>query len=357
VEDLALLEGLLSHYSPTGSEGAAVTFLVEWMREHGFDAFVDGAGNAVGSLGNGANEIMLLGHIDTVPGEIAVRREGDILWGRGSVDAKGPLACFTIAASRLQLNDTWKVTVIGAVAEEGDSDGCRYLLERFSPNFVVIGEPSGCDQITLGYKGIAWLRYQLRKPMTHTASRHSSACETAVEFWNRLLNMTREYNNNFNRRFDQITPSLRHMDSSAGEFEENARLDIGLRLPPDLSVEQAFDLCAELAEEGELQLVGGMPAYRSDKNSPLVRALLAAIRKSGSQPSFVLKTGTSDMNLAGPAWNCPIVAYGPGDSDLDHTPDEHIHISEYLTSIQVLTDALQNVVQTVNIEKASAGTK
>ena len=40
---------------------------------------------------------MLLGHIDTVPGRVPVRREGGRLYGRGAVDAKGPLACFVAA--------------------------------------------------------------------------------------------------------------------------------------------------------------------------------------------------------------------------------------------------------------------
>ena len=59
---------------------------------------VDRTGNAVGVLGDGPREMVLLGHIDTVPGEIAVHRDGDALYGRGAVDAKGPLACFTAAA-------------------------------------------------------------------------------------------------------------------------------------------------------------------------------------------------------------------------------------------------------------------
>ena len=46
------------------------------------------------------------------------------------------------------------------------------------------------------------------------------------------------------------------------------------------------------------------------------------------------------MNLVAPVWATPILAYGPGDSTLDHTPDEHIFIAEYLRAIDVLTDVL-----------------
>jgi LysW-gamma-L-lysine carboxypeptidase len=47
------------------------------------------------------------------------------------------------------------------------------------------------------------------------------------------------------------------------------------------------------------------------------------------------------MNVVGPVWDCPIVAYGPGDSRLDHTAEEHIRIDEYRRSISVLARALE----------------
>ncbi len=58
------------------------------------------------------------------------------------------------------------------------------------------------------------------------------------------------------------------------------------------------------------------------------------------KPHFKHKTGTSDMNVLGPAWNCPIAAYGPGDSRLDHTPDEHIELREFSRAIDVLAEVL-----------------
>lgn len=67
------LIGLVSQYSPSGSERRAVEWLVERMKSLGYDdAFIDEAGNAVGVMGSGEKQVVLLGHIDTVVGEIKV---------------------------------------------------------------------------------------------------------------------------------------------------------------------------------------------------------------------------------------------------------------------------------------------
>jgi len=49
------------------------------------------------------------------------------------------------------------------------------------------------------------------------------------------------------------------------------------------------------------------------------------------------------MNVVGPAWGQNIVAYGPGDSHLDHTPQEHIHIAEYTQAIDILELVLREL--------------
>jgi LysW-gamma-L-lysine carboxypeptidase len=95
-----------------------------------------------------------------------------------------------------------------------------------------------------------------------------------------------------------------------------------------------------LAGDADVQFAGDEPAYRAPKNTALVRAFLASLRAHGASPAFRLKTGTSDMNIVGPVWNCPILAYGPGDSGLDHTPHEHVSLVEFGRAIAVLQDAL-----------------
>jgi len=46
------------------------------------------------------------------------------------------------------------------------------------------------------------------------------------------------------------------------------------------------------------------------------------------------------MNVLAPHWPVPMVAYGPGDSALDHTPFEHVLIPEFEKGVAVLKEAL-----------------
>ena len=126
MSDALTLVGLVEHYSPSGSERVAVEWLIERMRALGFaQVFVDGAGNALGKMGEGPRQVILLGHIDTVPGEIPLRVEAGTLYGRGCVDAKGALACFVDAVAEVGAVEGWQFVVIGAVEEEGNSEGAR----------------------------------------------------------------------------------------------------------------------------------------------------------------------------------------------------------------------------------------
>jgi len=345
MDEVSLLEGLLNCYSPSGHEAEAVGYLVEQMRALGYVAAADEAGNAVGAYGTGPETVLLLGHIDTVAGRIPVRREGDLLWGRGSVDAKGPLACFVAAAHRAREHmGGRRVVVVGAVGEEADSPGAQFVKTRYRPVATIIGEPSGWEKITLGYKGSVWYSYQCRRPLAHSAAHAENACEAAVHFWDRVTTWADGYNVDFSRVFEQVSPSLRSWGSDTDGLTDSATLQFNVRLPLGLSVQACDQALRGLLDRAELtQQSGGMPAYRSEKNSPLVRAFLAAIRQAGGAPSFVLKTGTADMNVVGPAWNVPILAYGPGDSALDHTPEERLSISEYQRAIAVLSEALKHL--------------
>ena len=119
------------------------------------------------------------------------------------------------------------------------------------------------------------------------------------------------------------------MNGESDGLRDTASLALSLRLPPGCDTRELRGRVRAAGGRGAVRFAGDEPAYRAAKNTPLVRAFLAAIRAQGGTPAFALKTGTSDMNIVGPVWRCPILAYGPGDSSLDHTPHEHTSLAEY----------------------------
>jgi [amino group carrier protein]-lysine/ornithine hydrolase len=345
--DTSTLTGLVERFSPSGSERAAAEWLAGRMASLGYEqSFVDEAGNAVGVMGAGSRQIVLLGHIDTVPGEIPVRVEEGSLYGRGAVDAKGPLACFVDAAARAGPRAGWQWVVIGAVDEEQDSRGARYVSPRYHPECAIIGEPNRWDRVCLGYKGSAGAEVTARLSQFHSAHAGESACEAAIGHWLKIKAYAEAFNTGRERMFDRLLVSLQGMQSGADGFEQWARIRIGARLPVDLPPEDWYAKLPELVPGAEVEPRGfAIPAWAGAKNSPLVRAMLASIRAAGGAPAFVYKTGTADVNIVAPQWGCPAVVYGPGDSSLDHTPDEHLELAEYLKAVEVLAAALGTLTQ------------
>lgn len=350
MSEFETLWNLVNIYSPSGQERPAVEYLVARMVKLGYTkAFIDEAGNAVGVIGNGSRQVMLLGHIDTVPGPIPVRIEGDVLYGRGAVDAKGSLACFTDAVAALGAREGWQFIVIGAVEEERDSDGARYIAPRYHPDYAIIGEPNRWERIALGYKGSAWAELIFRRAQAHTASGDENACEAAVNAWQAIRAWAETFNAGRKRAFDRLLVSLRGMASGDEDYQQWARLNINARLPLDLPPKAFYERLQSLLttfQEFNATLTPqgyALPAWECEKNSPLVRAFLGAIRASGGQPAFVYKTGTADLNVVAPVWNCPTLVYGPGDSTLDHTPDEHLSLTEYRKAVAVLQEALRRL--------------
>lgn len=341
-----LLESLVRIPSLSGGERWASEYLVGKMRAMGYAAQVDEAGSAVGMLGDpsaGAKEIVLLGHIDTVAGDVPVRREGDWLWGRGSVDAKGPLCALAVGAARAVLPAGVRVWVVGATEEEAvSSKGARHFAVGRRPDVCLIGEPSGWDGVTLGYKGRMLCRGRVTRDTAHTAMPVAGAAELAADFWTRVRGVCAERNVGSVGAFDTLQPSLQRFNTTTDGLHETAEVLIGFRLPPGISPLEVQEACRRAAPEGAvLEFEGHEVAHRSDRSSLAARALTTAIRAVGGRPVPKVKTGTCDMNILAPIWGCPIAAYGPGDSTLDHTAEERVSVGEYAKSIEVVRRAVE----------------
>ncbi len=343
--DLELVRGLVAIPSVSREERAAVTWLVARMAERGFQASIDEAGNAVGEIGDGPRHVVLFGHIDTVPGTFPVRVERGDLVGRGAVDAKGPLAAFVAAASTKVPGV--RVTVVGAVEEESPtSKGARHRATLPAPDWCVIGEPSGWDALTVAYKGRLGLRILLAREARHGAAPGPTCTEEALTLWSRILaaSDTRTKGETGFARLDCRLEGLQGGISDG--ITERAELRVGFRVPPGIATADLADEVKRVAvsHDGDAKVtvehVSSEEPARTPRTTPLARAFVGAIVDAGGSAAFKVKSGTSDMNILAPAWGCPMVAYGPGDSRYDHTPVERLSIEDYARGIAVLKGIL-----------------
>ena len=351
------LERALKLYTPSLREKSLADFLESVCDDLGFsDIHVDDVGNIIAKKGSGSPKILLCGHMDTVPGRIRVRKEGDYLFGRGSSDAKGPLLAMLFAAASIQ-EKTGTVIFVGAVDEEGNATGIKSLSnDKPDVDYAIFGEPSGTKQITIGYKG----RIAINLKINVEDSAHASApwlAKNAIHesslFVNEIKNVLESGQENKTKGM-MLTATLTEIKGGLSHNVTPKECDstIDVRIPVDMNCklveEKISKSVQEIARKQQVEafysIIDETEPFEAEHNSPLVRALtLGILDIEKNRPTLIRKTGTGDMNVIGNKLSIPVVTYGPGDPHAAHTIDEKISIDEYLRGIEVLKRTIQHL--------------
>lgn len=334
-----LLHGMLEIPSLSGDEQRLARFLSEAMTGLGFRTHCDEAGNVIGDIGTGDGPVvMLLSHMDTVGPVLPVRREHGRLYGRGAVDAKGPLATMICAAAQ-RPGFPGTLRVIGAVEEEWLSRGGHHIAATLPPpDALIVGEPGGWDRVVLGYKGKIDLEFWVERPSAHSTKPVPKAGEVVADFWQRVLGTLGPDLDHGSFHRPAATLRCIHGDLVTG------RAEVDCRVPPGFAVNDFVERLRTATPDGEVKLIRSIPAVRVERSSLVASCLSVAIRAAGGRPRPTLKTGTSDMNTVSPAWTVPMAAYGPGNGSLDHSDDEHIEIAEFRRAVTILGTAVDELL-------------
>jgi len=340
MDEATILERLVARYSPSGREKAAVSEFVSIARTLGYTTRIDGVGNGVAWRGRGRPEVLFLGHIDTVEGDRAVRRVRGRVHGRGVVDAKGAIAAALLAGRGFR--GPGALRVVAAVGEETDSRGARHLLPGRRPDAVIVGEPSGWQGVTMGYKGELRLEASFRGRRTHYASPVPTTTDRAIDWIGAVKGAvaTRQGEGPFR----SLMVKAIGFESRSGEDPEAARVTLDVRIPPGLSSRDAQRLLPPRSGSSSVRVLARFEAVEVSRTDPVVVALSAGIRAQGGVPTLWRKSGTSDLNLVVPAWGIPGAAYGPGNARLDHTDREVLSLAELRRSVEVLRSAIGDLV-------------
>lgn len=349
-QDIQLLLDALNVYSPTMKEGRLSRMLQERMRGLGFrNVRTDSAGNAIGEVGKGRPHLLLCGHMDTVPGRIPVREEGDRVYGRGATDAKSPM-CAMISAAAAHRDGPVHITMACVTREEGDSLGIHTLIDSGGDyDAAVFGEPGGAHRVAVGYRGRVEVTLTVATSGGHAASSwaHQSAVDQALA----LLSKLKAYEKGRSSGEDHyrslnISLTMIRGGSFSNVIPRSCKLTLDVRLPPGTSSDSVeSDLRAMVEEHSRLspganfnlEFAEPTEAYEAPTDSVVVRSFQRSILTNlRTKPAFTHKTGTGDMNTLAERMKIPCVTYGPGDSRLEHTDNEYVEISDYQNSVSVL---------------------
>ncbi|MEE2606089.1 MAG: M20/M25/M40 family metallo-hydrolase, partial [Thermoproteota archaeon] len=295
-------------------------------------------------------------HMDVVPGKIKVRKEGDLLYGRGASDAKAPLIAMLFAAASIK-EDQGTITFVGAVDEEGNATGIKNLVKNKPDiDYAVFGEPSSIQKVTIAYKGR--LAINLRVNVKNSA--HASAPWLAKNAIEETSSVVTELKNGLELGQEErtkgmmLTAALTEIRGGTSHnvtpIECIATLDI--RIPVDMNCndveEKITKIVNEISAKREIEVLYSVidetEPFEAAHNSPLVRAMtLAILDVEKKRPMLIRKTGTGDMNEIGNQLKIPVITYGPGDPHEAHTTDEKVSVNEFVKGIEILKKSLHHL--------------
>jgi acetylornithine deacetylase/succinyl-diaminopimelate desuccinylase family protein len=366
------LRDIIAIPSVTGHEGLIKDHLVKTFKEIGLEVELQHVDrdryNAIGRLGNGPIKLMLCTHTDVIPPldetlwhsppfEATVK-EGRI-YGRGAVDAKGPLAAAMEALLRIKntgvpLNGS---VAIAAVVEEetGRSLGARKLMEKYSPEMGIIMEPTGL-RISTAHKGA------IRPVITiHGKSAHSSSPDkgvNAISIAARVLKELELYRRKVRGATDPMLgrSSLEVTMIQGGErinvVPEKCQIYVDRRLITGETVESAFNELNEVVKrigdrtkaDIDLKLLCSYPTSRTGENEKIAIIVKDALERKGLSSSPMGFPAGCDMHTF-VARGIPTVILGPGGIYQAHTIDEYIEKEDLGLGVDVYEDIIKNAMR------------
>ncbi len=341
--------------------------------------------NVVGArVGTGGGPtVHLNGHFDVVPAGAGwtldpfggIVRDGK-LYGRGSCDMKAGIASAVFAAEAIRRAGValpGTVEISGTVDEEsGGYAGVAWLAEhgriaKDRTDYVIIPEPLNVDRVCVGHRGVYWFEVAVRGRVAHGSMPFLgvSAIDAAGELLHAFTTELRPDLAARTTAIPVVPEGSRHATINVNGVAGGQPVD-GIQTPNVADrcrivvdrrflEEEGFDRTKREIEDVIARVRARMPAAdfeltdlmvveptHTPAGSPLVAALdQALVRVLGRPAAIVASPGTYDQKhfarIAGVA-HC--VAYGPGEIEQAHQPDEYCRVDDMVTAAKVMALAV-----------------
>lgn len=364
------LQRLIQTRSMPGEEGDLAALVGREMESLGYDdVSVDEAGNVIGLVrGRGeAPSVMFNTHLDHVDagdpadwphdpfgGEI----HDGVVWGRGAVDIKGPLAAQVHGiAGLVQANEppAGDIYVTAVVQEEVGGLGARYMAETLRPDLTLVGEPSR-NEVRRGHRGRIELQAHVRGRMAHASMSQIGKNPLTVigRFLAALVSVELPDDPELGRATIAAT-LIRTDQTSANVTPGEVWLTLDCRTVPSQTAETVREQLLPLLRAGEIDGTGSdiliplldrvsysgyemtysadNPAHAIASDHPALTTAVDVLSSVlGGPPSVGVWEFATDGGHFAEA-GMAVIGFGPGDDRLAHTVNEHIRIGDLETGM------------------------
>jgi acetylornithine deacetylase len=317
VDPIALARQLIDIDSTTGREAEVASVIATFLRGRGYSVLEQpvpgGRTNVIAALGE--PRLVFSTHFDCVPPFFASRIDGDLLYGRGSCDAKGILAAQVAAAERLRAEGESRVGLLFVAGEERGSDGALAANRIASPStFLVNGEPTD-NRLGAATRGVYRVKLIAAGRAAHSG--YPELGESAIEKLVDLLTALRQAP----WPTDAVLGTTHYsVGLIAGGLAPNV-------VPPRAEAEIVFRSVGdhEVLREILRDTVGGRAAIEEVLEVPPIRLR--------TLPGFdtAVFAYTTDIPLLD-RWGTPLLM-GPGSIHVAHTDREHVRIAELIEAV------------------------
>ncbi len=349
-EYLELFKDIIELESPTHDKKAVdqlVDFIEGYLKEQNVEVtrvYDEKYGDQlVGEWGDGEEQIMFLGHIDTV-WDIGttnrlpfVIRDG-VIKGPGVYDMKGGVfqGLFALKVmNELKLQPKYKVVFLINTDEEVSTPSSRKLIQEVASEskYVFVAEPADVPEASVktSRRGIARFILEIKGIAAHSGANADEGASAIHEFARQVLYLESLANK---EKCTNINVGVVNGGTRPNVVAANVRAEIDVRIRTLDEANRVIPLIQKLAPvdpRTEVKVVGGLtrpPMERTEK----IAELFYKIKEIANVQGFVLNEkesfGGSDANITaalGIPTICGLGVVGQG----AHSVDEHC-LLEYI---------------------------
>jgi acetylornithine deacetylase len=303
----------------------------------------------VGKKGKGKGGLAMMGHNDVVPAEgwawdpFKLTKKKGLLYGRGSADMKGSVACMIATADRFKEKDLKQpIYVVVTSDEEINCGGAAWVYKHSKSlkgcKYGIIGEPTMLD-VVYAHKGSFKVDAQAKGLATHSSTgKGTNANHLMIPFLNDVLALGNKLKTDRRYTDDTFVPNYSPFNivwtegnTASNITAERSAALVNTRPMPGHDWEPVKKQIRAMAKKH------GVKVAITDSLTPLntpvdSRIVQEALSVTGKRKAKTVSYGTDGMIFGK---NMELVVLGPGDIKQAHTIDEWIDPAQLKKGVDV----------------------